>query len=51
MEALTDNFDQVNRGHDLEFGGDIEFALGPGRLKLIGLDSSQSLNLRTQSTE
>jgi hypothetical protein len=46
---LTDRFDQVNRGHDLELGGDIEFALGPGRLKLIGLDSSQSLSFRTQA--
>ncbi len=46
---LSDRFDQVNRGHDLEFGGDIDFAVGPGRLKLIGLDSSQSLSFRTQA--
>ena len=46
---LTDRFDQVNRGHDLEFGGDIEFAFGPGQLKLIGLDSSQSISMSTQS--
>jgi hypothetical protein len=26
------------RGYDYEIGGDYEFALGPGRLKLIGLD-------------
>ena len=25
-------------GHNYEIGGDFEFALGPGRLKLIGLD-------------
>jgi outer membrane cobalamin receptor len=46
---LTDEFDQKNRGHDFEIGGDIDFALGPGRLKLIGLDSSQELSFRTQS--
>ena len=46
---LTDEFDQRNRGHDLEFGGDIDFALGPGRLKLIGLDSYQSITMQTQS--
>src|SRR5690606_32535430 len=26
-------------GHNYEIGGDFEFALGPGRLKLIGLES------------
>lgn len=46
---LTERFDQVNRGHDLEFGGDLDFALGPGRLKLIGLDAYQSLSFRTQA--
>jgi hypothetical protein len=46
---LTDEFDQRNRGHDFEIGGDVDFALGPGRLKLIGLDSSQTLNFFTQS--
>ena len=46
---LTDEFNQRNRGHDLEFGGDVDFALGPGRLKLIGLDSYQSITMQTQS--
>jgi hypothetical protein len=46
---LTDEFDQRNRGHDLELGGEIDFALGPGRLKLIALDSSQELSFLTQS--
>jgi hypothetical protein len=46
---LTDEFDQRNRGYDFEIGGDVDFALGPGRLKLIGLDSSQELNFLTQS--
>ncbi|MGX7896654.1 TonB-dependent receptor plug domain-containing protein [Tsuneonella sp. HG222] len=47
--ALTDFFRQRNRGHDFEVSGDVDFALGPGRLKLIGLTSAQTLNLRTQS--
>ncbi len=46
---LTDEFDQRNKGHDFELGGDVDFALGPGRLKLIGLDSSQSLSFLTQT--
>lgn len=46
---LTDEFDQNNRGHDFEIGGDVDFALGPGRLKLIGLDSSQELSFLTQT--
>jgi hypothetical protein len=46
---LTDKFDQRNKGHDFEVGGDIDFALGPGRLKLIGLDSSQELSFLTQT--
>lgn len=49
VPPLSEKFDQRNRGHDLEIGGDIDFALGPGRLKLIGLDSSQSLSFLTQS--
>ncbi|HSG35677.1 MAG TPA: TonB-dependent receptor [Sphingomonadaceae bacterium] len=46
---LTDNFNQRNRGHDFEIGGDIDFALGPGRMKLIGLDSSQELSFLSQT--
>lgn len=46
---LTDEFDQKNRGHDFEVGGDVDFALGPGRLKLIGLDNSQELSFLTQT--
>jgi len=46
---LTDEFDQKNRGHDFEIGGDLDFALGPGRMKLIGLDSSQELSFLTQT--
>lgn len=32
------DFDNSNRGDGHEVGGDIDFAFGPGRLKLIGLD-------------
>jgi hypothetical protein len=46
---LTEEFDQRNRGHDLELGGDVDFDLGPGRLKLIGLDRSQTLSFLSQS--
>jgi len=49
LPPLTDEFNQRNRGHDLEFGGDVDFELGPGRLKLIGLDSYQSITMQTQS--
>lgn len=46
---LTDLFDQRNRGHDRELGGDIDFALGGGRMKLIGLDSAAVMDLTTQT--
>jgi hypothetical protein len=32
------DYDPHERDHNYEIGGDFEFALGPGRLKLIGLD-------------
>lgn len=32
------DYDPRQRNHNFEIGGDFEFALGPGRLKLIGLD-------------
>jgi len=34
------DFDNDGRGSGYEIGGDIEFALGPGKLKVIGLDRS-----------
>ena len=46
---LSERFDQRNRGFDLELGGDLDFALGPGRLKLIGLNTTQELNFTTQT--
>lgn len=42
-------FNQRNRGYDFELGGDVDFAFGPGRLKLIALEASQSLNFNTQT--
>ncbi|MDY6981794.1 MAG: TonB-dependent receptor plug domain-containing protein [Pseudomonadota bacterium] len=36
------DFDNRNRGDGHELGGDLDFALGPGRLKLIGLDRLNS---------
>lgn len=35
-------------GHNYEIGGDFEFALGPGRLKLIGLESYRRSDFSTQ---
>jgi len=32
------DYDATGRDYDYEIGGDFEFALGPGRLKLIGLE-------------
>ena len=37
----------TNRGHDFEIGGDLDFDLGPGRMKLIALSNfarAQSVN-------
>ena len=38
--GLFRDFDNSSRGDGYEVGGDIDFAFGPGRLKLIGLDRS-----------
>lgn len=46
---LTDRFNQRNRGHDRELGGDIDFALAGGRMKLIVLDSAARLETNTQT--
>jgi len=39
-----------NSGHNYEIGGDFELALGPGRLKLIGLESYRTTGLTTALT-
>ncbi|MXP41779.1 TonB-dependent receptor plug domain-containing protein [Altererythrobacter soli] len=38
-----------DRGYDYEIGGDIEFLIGGGRLKLIGLESFETIDFSTQS--
>lgn len=37
-----------DNGHYYEIGGDVDFALGPGRLKLIGLASREASDFSTQ---
>ena len=46
---LFRDFDTRNRGYGYEIGGDVDFALGPGRLKLIGLERFNHSNFRAQS--
>ena len=46
---LVDRFDQRNRGYDFEIGGDVDFAVGPGRLQLIVLDSRADMTADTRS--
>lgn len=48
VDAFRD-FDNRERGYGYELGGDVEFALGPGRLKLIGLERSDHLRFRADS--
>jgi hypothetical protein len=37
------------RGYNYEIGGDVDFALGPGRLKLIGLERFNTRDFRSDS--
>ena len=37
------DYDAMDRSYNYELGGDFEFALGPGRLKLIGLERFEHL--------
>ena len=46
---LFRDFDNRNRGYAYELGGDVEFTLGPGRLKLIGLERSSHNSIRADS--
>ena len=48
LVPLTEAINTRNRGWDYEVSGDIEFPLGPGRLKLIGLESYDTSNFRTR---
>lgn len=46
---LFRDFDNRGRSYAYEIGGDIDFDLGPGRLKLIGLDRFNDSNGRSDS--
>ena len=46
---LFRDLDNRTRGHAYEIGGDFDFALGPGRLKLIGLDRFNRTDFRSDS--
>lgn len=41
--------DRLDKSRELELGGDIQFPLGPGRLKLIGLNTSKTRDYSTES--
>ena len=44
-----EEIDNENDGYNYEIGGDFEFALGPGRLKLIALESYRRSEFSTQA--
>ena len=44
-----EEIDNENDGYNYEIGGDLEFRLGPGRLKLIGLESFRQSDFSTQA--
>jgi len=48
--ALVEALRSHSSGHNYEIGGDFEFALGPGRLKLIGLESFRTSAFSTELT-
>ena len=43
------DFDNSDRGYGYEIGGDLDFALGPGRMKLIGLERFNSSDAKQDS--
>jgi hypothetical protein len=43
------DFDNRERGYGYEIGGDIDFALGPGRMRLIGLERYNDFDTRADS--
>jgi amidase len=47
--SLLEQIRTHSDGHNYELGGDFEVALGPGRLKLIGLESYRASDFTTQS--
>ncbi len=46
---LLRDLDNRGRGYGYELGGDVDFALGPGRLKLIGLERFNHNRFRSDS--
>ena len=50
VDYLRD-YDNRNRAWGYEFGGDIQFGLGPGSLKLIGLERYKRLRTRSDSRD
>lgn len=48
--ALIEALRSHTTGHNYELGGDVEFALGPGRLKLIVLESYRTSDFSTAVT-
>ncbi|MFK7865658.1 MAG: TonB-dependent receptor plug domain-containing protein [Pseudohongiellaceae bacterium] len=44
------DLDDQGRGNGFEIGGDVEFTLGPGQLKIIGLESFRDDDFRSDST-
>ncbi|HEY6817732.1 MAG TPA: TonB-dependent receptor plug domain-containing protein [Croceibacterium sp.] len=46
---LFRDVDNRTRGYAYEIGGDVDFALGPGRLKLIGLDRYNQSDFRSDA--
>lgn len=46
---LLRDLDNRARGYGYELGGDVDFALGPGRLKIIGLERFNQRDFRSDS--
>ncbi|MXO88864.1 TonB-dependent receptor plug domain-containing protein [Alteraurantiacibacter aestuarii] len=49
LPTFFERFRSTNDQHSYEIGGDIEFPLGPGKLKLIALESYEHGNFKTSS--
>ena len=49
LPAAIERIRTTNSGHNYEIGGDITFGLGPGTLKLIGLESYRTSDFATQA--
>ena len=49
LPRLSDAFDSSNRRREYEIGGEVVFGVGPGRLKLIALDTAQTSDFTTEA--